>query len=236
VRRYGRAMRVPVLLSSALLGWSAVANLIIGDRAYVSRNLALAVLLLAVGRRAGASARDLGVERRRLTAGLRWGAAAAGVVAVAVGGAVALADVVPGIATLLADERAVATESALMYATLVRIPLGTALFEEIAFRGVLLGLLLRVTSTGWAVAASSVVFGLWHIPPTLVTLEVNGVAGASIEGIAAMVGAVVVTTVAGTCFCWLRLRSGSLLAPVLAHWSTNALGLRAAALTEGSAR
>jgi uncharacterized protein len=228
-------MRMPVLLSSALLGWSAVANLIIGDRAYVSRNLALAVLLLAVGRKAGASARDLGVERRRSRAGLRWGTAAAGVVAVAVGGAVALADVVPGIATLLADERAAATEGALMYATLVRIPLGTALFEEIAFRGVLLGLLLRVTSTGRAVAASSLVFGLWHIPPTLVTLEINGVAGTSVAGLTGMVGAVVVTTVAGACFCWLRLRSGSLLAPILAHWSTNALGLLAATVPEGPA-
>jgi hypothetical protein len=38
-----------------------------------------------------------------------------------------------------------------------------------------------------------------------------------------------VTTAAGLVITWLRGRSGSLLAPVLAHWATNALGLLTAA-------
>jgi uncharacterized protein len=32
------------------------------------------------------------------------------------------------------------------------------------------------------------------------------------------------TALAGLVFCWLRLRSGSLLAPALAHWASNGLG------------
>jgi membrane protease YdiL (CAAX protease family) len=30
---------------------------------------------------------------------------------------------------------------------------------------------------------------------------------------------------AGVVLCWLRLRSGSLLAPVLLHWTVNGLGV-----------
>jgi membrane protease YdiL (CAAX protease family) len=40
-------------------------------------------------------------------------------------------------------------------------------------------------------------------------------------GVAAAVAG---TAVAGLVFCWLRLRSGSLLAPALVHWALNGLG------------
>ena len=43
-----------------------------------------------------------------------------------------------------------------------------------------------------------------------------------------MAGAVVVTFLAGLVFAWLRLRSRSLVAPVLAHVATNGLALVAA--------
>jgi membrane protease YdiL (CAAX protease family) len=33
------------------------------------------------------------------------------------------------------------------------------------------------------------------------------------------------TSLAGVVLCWLRLRSGSLLAPALAHWTVNGLGV-----------
>lgn len=222
-------MRAPLLLSGALLVWSGVANLVIGERAYVARNLVLVVVLLAVAWRAGLGRDDVGLAVGRMPSGLRWGVGAAAVVATVLLAAVALAEVVPGIATLLADERADAVGDGLVYATLVRIPLGTAVFEEVAFRGVLLGWLLRVVTTRRAVMISSAVFGLWHIPPATVTLMINHVAVRSAEGIAALIGAVVVTTVAGGMFSWLRLRSGSLLAPTLAHWATNSFGLLASA-------
>jgi membrane protease YdiL (CAAX protease family) len=38
-----------------------------------------------------------------------------------------------------------------------------------------------------------------------------------------VLGAVLATFVAGLVFSWLRLRSGSLVAPVLAHLGTNAI-------------
>jgi membrane protease YdiL (CAAX protease family) len=42
---------------------------------------------------------------------------------------------------------------------------------------------------------------------------------------------VAVTFVAGLVFCWLRLRSRSLIAPVMAHFATNGLALAAAWFT-----
>jgi uncharacterized protein len=39
------------------------------------------------------------------------------------------------------------------------------------------------------------------------------------------VAAVCFTALAGVALCWLRLRSGSMLAPFLAHWTVNGLGV-----------
>jgi uncharacterized protein len=116
----------------------------------------------------------------------------------------------------------------------VRIPLGTALFEEVLFRGVVLAALQQVGSTGFAVAWSSIAFGLWHIAPTIVALRENGVPPASPAGQRAILGAVLVTTLAGIGFAGLALASGSLLAPFLAHWAVNAFGLLAAATSQAS--
>jgi membrane protease YdiL (CAAX protease family) len=46
-----------------------------------------------------------------------------------------------------------------------------------------------------------------------------------------VLGSVAVTFAAGLIFCWLRLRSRSLVAPVLAHWATNGLALAVAWFT-----
>ena len=111
----------------------------------------------------------------------------------------------------------------------------TAIPEEFAFRGVLLGSALKRWRPWRASLVTSVLFGLWHIAPTLHTMSDNhvfrGEAG-SVAGQALLVlGAVLVTSGAGLVFCWLRLRSGSLIAPVLAHAATNGLALTVAWFT-----
>jgi membrane protease YdiL (CAAX protease family) len=216
-------------LGAAITAWSLVANWLLGDMGYTTRNLVLTAAVLVGARSAGLSQAELGLERVRLRAGLRWGGGAAAVVAAGLLAVVAFADVLPGAAALLGDERADLQGAALAHASLVRIPIGTALFEEVLFRGVLLAVLLRRTTPSRAAFVSSAVFGLWHVAPTAVSLELNGVVASSPEGIAAIAATVAVTTVAGLVFTWLRQRSGSLVAPVLAHWATNALGLLAAA-------
>ncbi|HEY7875315.1 MAG TPA: type II CAAX endopeptidase family protein [Actinomycetota bacterium] len=118
---------------------------------------------------------------------------------------------------------------ALVYQTLVRVPLGTALLEELAFRGVLLAS-WRDLGTTPAVLLSSAVFGLWHISPTINLVRANR-PGASTAGTARTAGfAVGVTTVAGTALAGLRLWTGSLYVPFAIHATVNSLATLAAAL------
>jgi membrane protease YdiL (CAAX protease family) len=113
------------------------------------------------------------------------------------------------------------------FAAFVRVPLGTVLLEEIAFRGVLIAQLRARASKVVAVGTSAVLFGLWHVLPSLGLSSVNPVADGAVgdlPSVVTVVGSVVFTAIAGVWFWWLRDRSGSLLAPMLAHWSTNGLG------------
>jgi uncharacterized protein len=226
-------MLVLTLLSSLLVGWSAVADLMLGETLYTSRNLALSALLVGAWWQYRSQpwptvSREMGLAKERTSAGLKWGAGAFFVVAAVLLAGVLLSEMVPLIATLLQDERASMFADDLWYVTLIRIPLGTAVFEEVAFRGVLLAAAMRVTSRWLAVGATSFVFGLWHIPPTMVARWINDVSAASLVGLGTIVGAVLVTTLSGFGFAWLRLASGSLLAPILAHCATNSLALVAA--------
>jgi uncharacterized protein len=223
--------RLAVGLGAVLLVWSVVANLGLGERWYVTRNLILLAALLWSARATGLSASELGLAPDRLVRGVWWGIAAAGVVAAVLAAALVVRDQVGPVAALLGDQRAALPADQLAYQAGFRIPVGTALFEEVAFRGVLLAVLARSLRPWGAVAVSSALFGFWHVAPTIVALRINAVPAASPEGIATIAGAVVVTSIAGVLFCWLRLRSGSLAAPILAHWATNALGLLAAAAT-----
>lgn len=224
-------MRTVLALSAGLVAWSAGANLGLGETLYLPRNLVATVGLLWFARRVDLDRDDLGLARDRLSPGLRWGGGGAAVVAAGLAVGVALEDVVGPVGALLADERAELAAGALAWHALVRIPLGTALFEEVAFRGVLGAACRRALSPGAATLWQSGVFGLWHVAPTVVALRLNDVPPASVAGLGAIAGAVAVTSVAGLVFEQLRLRSGSLAAPVLAHWATNALGLVAAAAT-----
>lgn len=222
-------MILAIGLAAALVGYSIVTNLRpTGAVVYVVRNLAAGTGLVLIAWGAGLAWSLLGLDPQDLAAGLRWGWLA--VLLVAVGMAVIAAGAGRSaiVARLLADRRADLPPDELAFHAFVRIPIGTALFEEVVFRGVLLGALLAVTSTAAAVAASSVVFGLWHVVPTLRTLDINGVEDPAARR-RAVAGAVVATTLAGVVLAGLRLVSGSVAAPVLAHAAVNSLGLLVAA-------
>lgn len=192
---------------------------------YVPVNVAAAGLLLAAARSAGLSWQELGLDPRRLATGARWGAACVALVAAAYAFALA----VPPVRPVLMDDRVTRLGSTdLAYDVLVRIPLGTVLWEEVAFRAVLLAVLARVLPLRRAVTLAAVVFGVWHVRPTLSALAVNDLAdGPALLGLTVL--GCVGTAVAGVFLAWLRLRSGSLLAPVMLHLSTNSLGALAAA-------
>ena len=222
-----RALAVAGLLL-LLLAWNnVVITRVPGYPAsYAAVNGLAAVALLVAARAGGLSWSDLGLARGRVRAAAAWGGAAAALVAA--GYLLALA--LPATRPLLADERVGGRGAGeLAYDVLVRIPVGTVLWEEVAFRGVLLAVLLRLTTPRAAISVSALVFGLWHVRPTASALAANDLAdGVVVTGLA-LAAAVVLTAGAHVVFVWLRLRSGSLLAPVLLHLSTNVLGTFAAA-------
>jgi len=196
------------------------------DRGYISRNVIAGALLIAVARGRGFTWDELGLGPTGSRSGWRWGSA----IASAVGSAVTLSAVLGRrrsfVRRMLSDRRADLDDRQLAWQTLVRIPIGTAAFEEVAFRGVVHAMFAR--RGGWpaALVGSSVAFGLWHVGPTLAALHHNDVAGHPAGPVA---GAVVATTVAGLAFGALRHVSGHVLPCWLAHWTSNAVGLLAAA-------
>lgn len=163
---------------------------------------------------------DLGMRREALPAGLAWGLAAFGLVFFGL----LLAAALPATSGFLHDSRAAISGGRMFYHLFVLILLGTVVPEELAFRGVLLGTALQTFGRWGAVVLTSALFGLWHIATTLHTMSDNQ----SVRHTPAFIvvlGAVAITFVAGMVFCWLRLRSGSLIAPAIAHFATNALAL-----------
>jgi membrane protease YdiL (CAAX protease family) len=217
--------RFAVLLSLGLLGWNNVVHLIPGaSAAYVPLNLAATGVVVGAARRCGLSGDDLGLRPDRARAGARWGGAVAAVAA----GAYAVAVAVPALHPLLDDSRIRRLgPGAVAYHALVRIPFGTVVLEEVAFRGALFGALARVTTPVRAAALSSAVFGLWHVRPTLGLLDANDLTDEPIARAGAVAGAVLFTTAGGLFFCLLRVRSRSTLAPIVAHTAMNSLGVLA---------
>lgn len=134
--------------------------------------------------------------------------------------------------TLMADQRVRGDSAAeLAFRMLIRIPLGTAAFEELAFRGVMLGLWLP-SGEMQAVIATSIVFGLWHIAPTVHGLRVNRVR----KFLWPILGAVAFTTAAGLALAYLRLATESLWAPMALHAVVNSFGNLAAFLANRASR
>jgi membrane protease YdiL (CAAX protease family) len=223
--------------SAALLAWNAAINRAVPSPAYVPANLAVAGLSVLAASRRRVPAADLGLGRDRLARGLRVGLAAT----VPVAAVVALGAAVPATRRFFLDERGTTGGTGYaLYHTLVRIPFGTAVAEETLFRGSLLGLLLQRHSRARAAATSSVLFGLWHILPTLDTLRLNAT-GAAVRDDPVRTGgtvaaSVAVTAVAGLGFSWLRFRADSLVAPTVVHAALNSSAFAAARLVARSAR
>ena len=193
--------------------------------AHVAVGLGLAACLVAIARAAGLTVADIGLAPSTLPAGLRWGAVAAGLVAAAY----VLAYLLPPVRQALPEGEGGISRAALT-TILVVIPLGTVLPEELAFRGLLLPLLSRRYGVPAGTALSSGLFGLWHVLASLsggaANATIAAVVGSDAGGtVVRVIATVCLTALAGVVLCWLRLRSDSLLAPVLAHWTINGLGV-----------
>lgn len=196
-------------------------------RHYVAGNLVGTAAMLTVARVRGVSARELGLSPQRAAAGARAGAA----VAVPILAMWALAVLSPRHRRRLKDPRIVSmTARTVTYHAAVRVPLGTVVWEETAFRAVLPVLLRRAMPPRRAAVVNAVVFGLWHVRPTLDALRLNGVPLTRPHRTAAVAVAVLASALADVLFSCLHRSTGSLLAPVLVHIASNSGGTVAAAV------
>ena len=196
-------------------------------RWYPLVNACAAAAALAAAEAGELTAADLGLHPDQLRPGLRLGSAAAAPVVAAFG----LAALTPATRPLLNDQRIAGLDRRqLAYQVLLRIPVGTVAWEEIAFRGVLAAALRRVLAEPAATAVASATFGLWHIRPTAEALALNRLAPSRDARIAAVTAVAVGTAAAGALLSVLRERSGSLAAPVLVHLAANSTAPLASAL------
>ena len=178
----------------------------------------------------------LGLGRDELSGGVRTGAVAAACAA----GAVFAGAALPATRSLFLDERAAAADGqGGLAAELTRITLAAVPAEELTYRSALLGLRLAGRGRRGAAAWSSVLFGLSHVLPTLSTMSQTALSGQlarrPLRQAAFVGGNVAVTGLAGVVFAWLRLRSGSVVAPLLAHAALNDAALIAARVAHASA-
>lgn len=188
-----------LLLGAATTAWSTVVVPALGlpPRRRAVLNAAFGVSLVGAS---GFRASKLGLTRWK--SGLRWGIGTAAV-------PVLVSAVIMSIPSLA--ERVRPSDDNLAEWALFRIPIGTVVTEELAFRSV-----FDAVSPGM----SPIFFGLWHIHPACAADD-------------SVVGTVVGTAAAGVLFSWLRRRSGSVLAPMLFHYGINASGAVLAAHRSG---
>jgi membrane protease YdiL (CAAX protease family) len=196
------------------------------SRWYLRFNAGATGVAVAAAALSGLTAADLGLGRGRWLPGRLGSGLAAGA-----GAGWLLIAAVPATRPVLGDKRAAGLDRRdTAYQALIRIPVGTALWEEVAFRGVLQAALRRVMPGTAAIVVTSGVFGIWHIRPTLQALRVNGLAEDRPRALARTCAAVAGTAAAGVLLSWLRDRSGRLAAPVLVHAAANSGALLAARL------
>ncbi|HXH83150.1 MAG TPA: CPBP family intramembrane glutamic endopeptidase [Candidatus Tectomicrobia bacterium] len=209
--------------AAALLAYNNVLSLVIGPgdgpgALRVWTNAALLVLMLTAARARGYGLDELGLRPSRLLRGFTLGFAAGLALAVVPVAFIALAPLVTGepvenegITSLSGPELALRLG--------VRVPIGTALFEEAVFRGVLYAMALRAGGERAALVGTALVFALWHTAITSMTVAESGVVDAR-----ALVALGVALSLAGlfaggVIFAWLRWRTGSIGAAVGLHWS-----------------
>ena len=106
----------------------------------------------------------------------------------------------------------------MVYFLLFRQPVGTALFEEVAFRGVLYGAWCRVGGDRLAMLATSGTFSLWHLVITSRTVAESGVVSSPPAVAAGVLVSLAGLFIGGLIFAYLRWHTRSVAAPVAGHW------------------
>lgn len=228
----GAARPGPLVGALALLGVANILGNVVAPALYLLWAVLAVIGLVLLARADGLNRQQWGlgpVHRRAALAALAFAALTAVVMLVGTG--------LPGVSSAFVDQRVSGMGGGrIAFFALVRAPLGTAVFEEVAFRGILLALFARRFGTVWAVAGSSAAFGAWHILPALGVAAGNAAVVSTLgsDPLWAAIAGVVAAGLAGVFLCLLRIRYDHLIVPVAVHATATSLGYLLAWLVMGS--
>ncbi len=187
------------------------------DCAYVSANIGLTLLLVYwVVRIEGLAFSDIGLTREHALRSATIGGALAALVSIPVIVYFAFPIVVDEpIRYDAVDE--LSLTSFLVWA-FIKQPFGTALFEEVAFRGILQAKMTALFSVRPGIAITSIVFALWHIVINYRTIEETNIADSAVLAALAQAGSLVGLFVGGVFMSLLQHRTHNLAGPIVFHW------------------
>ncbi len=226
----GAYVRFPWWPLAAALVLMLAVNLLNNELApsfFILTGIAGTAILILIAHRADLFDHELGIAPGWIGRGLKLG----GGLTLAILVVYVIGAAIPATRHLFVDTRHTGlTLSQVMWMAFVKIPLGTVLFEETMFRGVLYGMGLRRWGPTGALLFSSLFFGFWHVLPSTGINDSNtaigDVVGRGVTGaIIVVIGAVLFTAIAGAVFCLMRRVSRSLLTPMIMHWAVNGLGI-----------
>lgn len=215
-------MRPGIALTFLAL-YNLVQNARLNGQGYVAGNVIATGVGLVWARTSGLTWRELGMSRENIAGGLRLGA----YVATVASSLALLARDHERVRAMLDDDMLEnVSDHEFWYRLLVRFPIGTALFEEVWFRG-LLPAALRQQGTRRPELASAAAFAAWHLIPTATAISANPSGRSLSFGRKAglVIGGSVAAGLAGLGFAGMRQASSSLVAPWIAHGAFNGLTL-----------
>lgn len=173
--------------------------------------------LFAIFKLSGLTFADIGLSRARAGTGFKYG-----IIAIAIIFVVFMLLFLIN-QNIFSDKRYDQSFHTALISALFFVPLQTVLFEELAFRGLMPGLLKNINAAFWfSIIISSLLFGLWHI---LSAPKGNLVGVASSSNLLIVATVFMATASAGAVLYFLRYKSGSLIAPIMVHWFVNGLAI-----------
>jgi membrane protease YdiL (CAAX protease family) len=191
---------------------------------YVWLNLTVLVLVWLWARRnLHLNIRDIGFTEKNLGRSLLYGL---GLTAIIIIPAFVLRSLLPTLGFTSSFVRLEGFSRAeLWWRVLVRIPLGTGFFEEVLFRGIFYGFLIKHYSSRRAILYSSLFFAFWHIMPALKVILVDFKVSSPLPLIGLWLTGLAGAFIAGVIFVWIRNRTGNIAGCLVAHILINDLFL-----------
>lgn len=194
---------IEIIAALVILAYGTAMARFLPQKSHYVANVIMVASVLAIAKIFGVSLAEMGLSIATLGKGFIVGMA---VSAVIIGAVLAVSGLRHTRPFFMENPLTHASRKKRFYESFVRIPLSTALIEELLFRGFFLGLLLQNNSPLVASLWCSLVFGIWHIAPTLNTLGDNQAAQAiakrsKAHHFVSVLGTVFTTAVAGLVFC-----------------------------------